>query len=120
MSAQFDKDVPGPVFDTHLISCGEEFDFSNIHFQRIESKAALGFCVDVGAPRSVIGSEQLDHIIREHNHTAIPRFRSANRFRYGEVTVQSIGMVELFLIVPAPRRPIPILLDIECPRITCT
>ena len=112
VAAQFDKEAPDPTFDLHIISCGKKFDFLNTHFYRIESKTALGFCVDIGAPRSVIGREQLDYIVRERNHKIIPRSHSGNRFRFDDVIVQSIGIVELFLMVPAPRRPIAILFDV--------
>ena len=71
-----------------------------------------GFCVDIGAPRSVVGKSQLNNILQYIGQPSIPLLRSANSYRFGDVTVRSIGLVEIALATP-PRIPaIPVLMDI--------
>ncbi len=42
----------------------------------------------------------------------IPRIRSTNSLRFSDVTVPSLGLIEIALEVPTPRRSIPVLMDI--------
>ena len=76
---------------------------SNIYFSNIEKDRFPGFCVDIGAPRLVIGSRSLDIFFKILNTKTILRITSGNSFRSGDVTFPSLGMVKLWLKVPAPR-----------------
>lgn len=49
---------------------------------------------------SVIGSKELNHILRAHNARSIPKYPSSNRFRFGNSTYNSIGIVQFFLATP--------------------
>jgi len=100
-------------FRTYFHRRGELSDFSRIHLANHPDPSQLpGFCVDLGAPRSVIGKRQLDTILRKMDRQTIPRMPSTSSFRFGDTVVKSLGMVELALKTPAPRRPIAVLLDI--------
>ena len=59
-----------------------------------------GFCVDIGAPRSVVGQSQLNNILQYLGQPSIPLMRSNNSHRFGDVTVRSIGLVEIVLATP--------------------
>ena len=76
------------------------------------STQPLGFCVDIGAPKSVIGRATLGSIIRSQNRSSIPISSSDNMFTFGEVTVKSQGAVELWLRTPSIVQHIPVILDI--------
>ena len=113
VAAEFEKDNYQNTFSRHFTRRGEAFDFSHIHFTtRPGYVKLLGFCVDTGALRSVLGKRQLNYILRITQNKLIPRMPSGNTFKFGDVTVKSLGMIELDLKTPAPRRPIPVLLDI--------
>ena len=68
--------------------------------------------MDFGATRSVVDTKQLNFILRYIGRKTIPRIHSQRLFRFGDVTVRSLGLIEVAQQTPAPRRPIPILLDI--------
>jgi len=53
----------------------------------------LGFCIDIGAPRSVIGRRQLAFILKSLGRRSLPQMSSNNTFRFGDVSVKSLGMV---------------------------
>ncbi len=72
----------------------------------------LGFCVDIGAPKSVIGQTTLSAIIRTQNRSTIPISPSDNMFTFGNVTVKSRGAVELWLKTPSQFQNIPVILDV--------
>ena len=89
------------------------FDSSNIHFvdpARLNSYP--GFCVDIGAPRSVVGRDQLNTFLRSPGKRQIPRISSSSSFRFGDVTVKSLGMVELELSTPDGITSIRVLMEI--------
>ena len=91
----------------------ETVDCSNIFLANVPSSADnFGFCVDIGAPRSVIGKPQLNFFLRDLNKTSISKLNSSKSFRFGDVTVNSLGTVEIALDKPANISPIHVLMDI--------
>ena len=113
MEAEFETGRIAQEYATRFIRRGDMFDFSHIYFMCRSGHVQLAaFCVDIEAPRSVIGERQLKHILKKTQNHAIPRMMSNNYFKFGDVPVRSLGMVELHLKTPAPRRPIPVLMDI--------
>ena len=89
------------------------FDCSHIlPSQPKSSPSAPGFCVDIGAPKSVIGLPTLNRILRYTGKRAIPTLTSTNSYRFGDVTVQSQGLVELVLATPNSFPDINVLMDI--------
>ena len=74
--------------------------------------ACVGFCIDIGAPKSVVGMSQPNRILRNLEKKGIPRIKSRNFFRFGDVTVPSQGLIEIALDTPPNFRPIHVLMDI--------
>ena len=72
----------------------------------------LGFCVDIGAPRSVIGKKELNRILNALGVRKISRKRSANRFRFADTNINSLGQVVLPLDTPAGVKPVFVTLDV--------
>lgn len=96
-----------------MIAENPVYDFSHIHFSKhLDAPKWSGFCVDIGAPRSVVGRSYLSIVLQLIGEKSIPRMSSANYFRFGDTTVKSLGMIEIDLRVPSPRRSIPVLMDI--------
>ena len=71
-----------------------------------------GFCVDIGAPKSVVGQNQLKHTLQYIGRSSIPRMHSNNTYRFGDVTVRTVGTVEIMLATPPTVPDIPVLMDI--------
>ena len=93
--------------------CTNSVDCSNIHVVNIpKPKENYGFCVDIGAPRSVIGKLQLNLLLLKIGKKFIPRMKSITSFRFGHVTVRSVGKIEMSLKTPASIRSISVLMDI--------
>ena len=89
------------------------YDCSTIDLKSIKRTSNHpAFCVDIGAPRSVIGKKELMRIMRHYNKQSIPVMRSRNAFRFGDSVAKSRGIVELFLDTPNGTPPLPVLLDI--------
>lgn len=70
------------------------------------------FYVDIGAPRSIIGLRQLDLVLNHLRKPDIPFIKSHYSFRFGDVTVQSLGTIEIALENPSPWRPITAIMDV--------
>ena len=68
--------------------------------------------MDIAAPRSVVGTKQLNFILNHIGRKTIPRIHTQRLFRFGDFTACSLGLIEVALQTPAPRHPIRILLDI--------
>ena len=65
-------------------------DCSRIHVANVpKGNACVGFCIDIGAPKSVVGMSQPNRILRNLEKKGIPRIKSRNFFRFGDVTVSS-------------------------------
>ena len=69
------------------------------------SSHPLGFCVDIGAPKSVAGKREINRLLAtlgNHHRQIRP---SSNRFRFGDETFESLGKISLPLATPrgAPR-----------------
>lgn len=89
------------------------FNSSHIYITCIVQKgSSFGFCVDIGAPRSVIGRTKLNKLLRRLGVKRITRLSSNNSFRFGDVTVCSQGMIEIELKTPSHVAKIPVLMDI--------
>ena len=106
----------GRIFDMQYATTAKppiiHLEMSNIHFSNTIYNNFTRFCVDIGAPRSVIGTKTLNKILNKLSHRSMPKIPSGNSFRFGDMTVPSMGILELWLKVPSPRRPIPVLVDI--------
>ena len=55
------------------------------------------FCIDVRAPRSVAGKQQLYVTFITLRLKTIPRCSSLSYFRFSDVVVKSLGMIEVAL-----------------------
>lgn len=64
------------------------------------AKKAAGFCVDVGAPRSVIGLKDLHRFRSMLSMKRANLHPSENRFRFGDSVYDSLGQVTLQLDTP--------------------
>ncbi len=109
LEAQIDAEFRNEMFFVRGDSTGqnlqkdETFDCSHINFSLSSSYTDNpGFCVDIGAPRSVIERKRLECILRQMKRENIPLLRSPNAFRFGGVTVNSMGLVEIALHVLSP------------------
>ncbi len=76
-----------------------EFSFTIIYGAYIvrqdKSRRPFGFCVDIGAPSSGIGKEQLNRVLAasvEHSRTIT---QSHRRFRFADTTLESLGRVKI-------------------------
>ncbi len=89
------------------------FNCSHIHLFRTGPISQIrGFFVDIGASRSIIGQKQLTHVLKRLVRSDISRIRSNNSFRFGGVTVPSLGIIKLNLKVQVAMRPIPVLMGL--------
>ena len=70
------------------------------------------FCIDTGAPSSVIGLKELRRILQHQSLRATPTLKSLNRFRFADYTFQFLGQVDLPLSTPNNRPPIHVTFDI--------
>lgn len=80
---------------------------NSVHLQKLPR-----FCVDIRAPRSLIGGRQLNGVLKLPRKSNIPRIRSLNSFRFGHVAVKFFGTIEIVLGTPSALRLIPVLLDV--------
>ena len=88
------------------------FDYSHVHFATtISSAEKPGVCLDIGAPRSVLGLKELHKILNHVRRSKIPIVSSANKFRFGDVVVPSRGIIELCLKTPLQIPEIMVLMD---------
>ena len=63
-AAEFSKDAYGTMHFTKLVPLENTFDCSHIHLSYSTTSPALpGFCLDIGAPQSVVGRKELDKIL---------------------------------------------------------
>ena len=71
-----------------------------------------GFCVDTGAPVSVVGLQELRCIFRRAGAKPKPLRKSFKRFRFADSTFQSLGLIDLPLATPNGIPPIYITMDV--------
>ena len=77
-------------------------DFSNISFADLCTNGDdLGFSVDIRAPRSVVRRIQMNRVLATRGRKNIPCMASKNLFRFGDVTVRSLGKIEIAMETPA-------------------
>ena len=97
IASEFSKDV----CDTQYISSSTTFDCSHIHFSKLSASPEIaGFCLGIGAPRSIVGRTELNKILTSVQRRSIARINSRNSFSFEDVLVKSLGMVELCLRTP--------------------
>ncbi len=92
MAAEFSKEA----FNVSYVS--EEhhrsFECSNVHLTQLNSTPDLpGFCIGIGAPRSVLGKKTLNEILKYVDHNLMPIAQSGNSFRFGDFVVRSVGVI---------------------------
>lgn len=76
--------------------CQPEINCSHIHPARLMKsthRGLIGFCVFIGVPKSVIGMKELNSILTAKKQFYVPRYPSNQRFRFGDKSYQSVGMV---------------------------
>ena len=66
----------------------------------------VGFWIGIGAPKSVVGINQLNWILLTFGKKGTPRMKSENSFQFGDVTVPSKGLIEITLGTLPNTRPI--------------
>ena len=66
----------------------------------------------ISGTRSVIGQPQIAKLLRRLERTKIPSIPSNNSFRFVDISVHSLGIIELELETPENTRRIPALKDI--------
>ena len=104
IAAEFSKDV---------FNMMDVFDCSHIHFSSACCSPNLpGFCLDIGAPRSVVGQKGLHKILAFVGKTTILVIKPCHSFRFGEVAAKSLSLVELSLQTPNNIPNIKVLLDV--------
>ena len=104
IESRFAASFQNEPYDIQFVKNAEEasavFDCSHISpSQAPEELKQPGFCVDIGAPRSAVGQLQLHITLLRYIGQ---KFDSAyalrsNSYRFGDVTVHSLGMVETVL-----------------------
>ena len=71
-----------------------------------------GFCVDTGAPRSVIGLKSLKRILCKQG-VRFPKLElSRNRFRFADSIFESLGKICIPLRTPPGVTPVPVVMDV--------
>lgn len=68
--------------------------------KEVNVRRPLGFCCDIGAPRSVVGKKELNRILNAiglHRRRILP---SRNRFRFADAVYESLGRISIPLSVP--------------------
>lgn len=59
----------------------------------LKQSLAFGFCVDIGAPRSVVGPKTLNCILTANGTYQRRILPSSDRFRFADATYDSLGTV---------------------------
>lgn len=72
----------------------------------------VGLCVDIGAPTSVVGKKELHLLLSKSDIRNYKGRKYPNRFRFGDVTFNSMGQVSLPLPTPEGVAPISVVFDI--------
>lgn len=72
----------------------------------------IGFCVDIGAPRSVVGTHELSRLLRHLGRQRGLLKPSINSFRFADTVYESLGTVVLPLSTPRHVRTIQVELDV--------
>ena len=116
LEARFAASFENAPHDIHLVNTGEvpaTYDCSHVRpSSESRTVSPLGFCVDIGALKSVVGQNQLKHTLQYIDRSSIPRMHSNNNYRFGDVTVRTVGTVEIMLATPPTVPDIPVLMDI--------
>ena len=71
-----------------------------------------GFCIDTGAPTSVIGLPELRRIFAKDKLKYLQLRKSPKKFKFADAVFQSLGRVDLPLATPSGIPPIYISLDV--------
>ena len=101
VSSEFANDTFNVSFISNEPKVVKVFDCSRVNLLKAtEVPAEPAFCIDIGALKSVVGKQQLDAILITLRRKDIPRCSSHNSFRFGDVVVNSLGMIEVALATP--------------------
>ena len=77
-----------------------------------KTRIPLGFCVGIGAPKSLIGRKELNRVMTRMGKYKRKIVPSTNRFRFGDVTFESRGKVSLPMKTSTGVTPILVEMDI--------
>ena len=72
----------------------------------------VGFCVDIGAPKSVVGYKEIKRIFARQGLRLGKLENSSSRFRFADTTFQSHGQVTIPLATSPGVPPIQVPLDV--------
>ena len=107
----------GYTFPTSFVSSETNhtsmtFSMSSEHTETPVEVRPIGFCLDIGAPRSVTGQRELNRIVKTTGIMVKVKNGSTNSFRFGNVVFRSVGTVVLQLKTPKGAEKIFVQLDI--------
>ena len=109
----FNSDAYNVLFTTDEIPSTNIVDCSNIHLTATKSSPEVpGFCIDIGAPRSVCGKRTMNKLLGSLKRTTIPSAKSYRYFRFGDVVVKSLGLAEVALCTPHDVPNVMVLMDV--------
>ncbi len=103
----FSHDVP-PSAD----KCHDVLFIATFTMTHTPTQARLGFCMDTGAPSSVVGRDVLHDFGLAENLTP-----STKQFRFGDSKFRSLGKVVLYLETPTGIPPIPITFEVVTAKV---
>ena len=113
LETKFERGMYDVSYGEDSIPSTNIIDCSNIHLVSQKSLPIVpSFCVDIGAPRSVAGKAAMDQILGSLKRKFIPSATSSRYFRFGDVVVKSLGLVEVALDTPQNAPNIMVLMDI--------
>ncbi len=78
----------------------------------MKKKDRLGFCCEIGAPRSVIGQKELRRVMYRLQRHKLPTDQSNHRLRFADTNYQSLRQIELPLATPPGISVVYVTLDI--------
>ena len=82
------------------------------HTALVENTMPLSVCVDLGAPRSVLGLLMLKCILSKTKQRDMPMRKSNNIFVFGGQRAHSLGTADLFLKTPVNVLYVPVIADV--------
>lgn len=78
----------------------------------LDSSRPVGFCVDIGAPRSVVGELELTRLLKHLGRRRGTLRNSKNSFRFADAVYESLGTIFIPLRTPRHVKAIPVELDV--------
>ena len=72
----------------------------------------IGFCVDIGSPRCVVGIKELNRIYHVSGRSAPELQRSHRKFKFGDMSSESLGTCFIPLATPPGMDPIMVEVDV--------